>query len=81
MKETAKTEEKFAEMTDEKKAAWTADWDAEAAKAKAYIAKDKTASGYDVFTTEQKTVYDAELLKWMQGVFEKCAANKKSIEC
>jgi len=68
-------------MTTEKKAEWTKAYDAERAAVATFIAKDKTASGYSVMTTEQKTLYDAELLKWMQAVFEVCQKNAKALAC
>jgi hypothetical protein len=78
---TAKTEDKYADMDADAKAAFDKKWAADRAKVTAYITKDKDASGYSVLTTEQKTIYDAELLKWMKATYEACNANKLSIAC
>jgi len=49
---TAKTDEKYDTMTDEAKTKWKEAWDKERAAVAAFIAKDKTSSGYSVMTTE-----------------------------
>lgn len=81
MKTTLKTEEKYEDLTVEKKAEWDTKYAAEKVKVDEKLVIDKTNSGFAGMTTEQKTIYDAELLKWMKATFEACSANKDSIEC
>lgn len=59
-------------MSDEDKATFDAALAAEKAKDDEKLAADKLAAGYADMETDQKAVYDAEVLKWAKAVWEKC---------
>lgn len=67
-------------MTEEDKAAFDEKIEEEAAAAKIFQDADRLAAGYEQMDAEAKTVYDAEMLKWVKKVAVDCN-NPNSSHC
>jgi len=60
-------------MAEEDKAAFDEQIEEEAANAKIFQDADRLAAGYEQMDAVAKTIYDAEMLKWVKQVAADCA--------
>ena len=68
-------------MTAGEKEAWDEERATQTGKRDEFDAKLKTDAGFAELSTEDKNIFESELLTWKKAVYEACKADEKSIEC
>jgi len=68
-------------MTDADKEAWDKERATQTGKRDEFDAKLRTDAGFAELSTEEKNIFESELLVWKKAVYEACKADEKSIEC
>jgi len=79
--EALKLADGYADMTEEAKAAWDAETDADIDAGMAIENTDRLASGYDDMSFAEKIAYEGEWVGIMEYVLAACTRNENTMWC